>query len=452
MPKLMRGIGLLLAVACLALSLLLVHRITVGTQVLAWSHYSYAELLINYRSGFVRRGLIGFVISRASRGGPWLRTANELLFWNYAVFSLGLFLLSLLKPRFRGWIAAMVLLIPGGVFHMAFLKDGFQLKEMFFFTYLVLIGGCLYLARLLPLGPIRIATRSVLCVLIWAGGFICSLIHEGFFFLCAPAAAYQLIACRRLVDDTLIEPSQQVLGDTRAAYRFLALIAVSFLCSAVIFHGGVPAMVGIWNSLPLADHAILGPNGLGGIGSLAAGPRQLWFEPLMELQSGMAWWYLAPIMLLLTYCCGLVALGMDESKADSSSLWRWFCCYVTLMLCAMPMFVLGWDWGRWINCVDISFVIVWLSVPDGELADLWSGLSLPHLRNWVARHRVRLRFEHLLAYVMSVAKQHPGVSVSALLLFALTFHLPSQFLSDSYIFIGRTGTDWIVSTLQAMRH
>jgi hypothetical protein len=436
MSKLMRGTGSVLAVGVLLSSIFLVYCYTIGASTLDWLPYDFSELLINYSAGFVRRGLIGAIITWFSRGNSSLHIANMVLFCNYSMLAVSMTALAFLKPLYRGWIALLVLVVPTGIFHMALTKELFYCKEMFFFTMLAASGLGLSAVRSLPLGTIRKLASLTLAMLILLGGVVCSLIHEAFLFLALPAAMYLLVAVVRLAEGTEESDSKSGVLEYRAASVFVVLIVASFFVTAAFFHGGVHASDGIWANLNPIDRTLAfdsgGPHrGRGGIGSLEAGVKELWLLPLVLLQGGMTWWYLSPLVLLFLYSISLVALSDDSDVPNDHRLLPWLRCYGVLLLCSSPMFCLGWDWGRWINAVNISFLLVWLALRKEELFEPFSRLRLPALRGWLAEHRFEERLLPVVSRGERWIRQHASVVVCFLLLFALTFRVPQMYLNDS---------------------
>ncbi len=442
----MRMAGVLASLTSLVLTLLFVYRCTIATKTLEWGAYCYAEILIDYRAGLVRRGLLGALIEHFVHVPSSLHAVNLVVFCNFAVLTLGVFLLALLKARYKAWTAALVLLVPEGVFQMAFTREMFNRKEVFFFSFLAVAGIGLHALRRIPAGSaMRRYAAYGLIAFIWYGGVACSLIHEGYLFLAAPATMYLLVAAVRL---SAIRTGGAVAGrarENRVSASFIGTIAFSFLLSATVFHGTAVQGATIWFHLRPGDLAILQSTGPGGIGSLSSGALDLLHEHIMHFQTGLAWWHLAPVALLFGYCSVLIGLNISPVRADGEGLLRWLRCFGILALGNLPIYFIGFDWGRWISSLFFSYLLVWLSVQDDELFVPLPRLRFNVMRGWLAKRGFQSLPVELASSAVRLVQRNCAATVSLLLLFALTFRLPELGLVESNEFIGSALAGFIVS-------
>jgi hypothetical protein len=66
---------------------------------LAWTPWAFSDLLIDYRAGFVRRGLLGTIIHHLSGSGSELPVTNRIVFTNFCIGVLALTSLVVLRKK-----------------------------------------------------------------------------------------------------------------------------------------------------------------------------------------------------------------------------------------------------------------------------------------------------------------------------------------------------------------
>jgi hypothetical protein len=296
---------------------------------------------------------------------------------------------------------------------------------------------------MLPVGQGRRIAAWIVGLSVVLGAVACSLIHESFLFLGAPAAMYLLIACVRLAGTGEVATK---MVERRAVVLFLGLIAFSFLVTSVVFHGGAQAADGIWERLTELDRQLVQPSRRGGIGALSLGMKDMWTLPLMAMGSGMAWWYFAPLVLMMLYCLTLVILNLQK-EAGGKTVVAWLGCYGWIFLGALPMFALGWDWGRWAAGISTCFLIVWLSVREEELLQTSTLFSINRLRRWGTEHAALERLTHVADVGVRIVRRHTGAAVFVLTALAVTLRIPELYLEDSQTFIVNFGLDLLWSHL-----
>ena len=254
-----------------------------------------------------------------------------------------------------------------------------------------------------------------------------SLIHEGFLFLGAPANVFLLIAAVRAMDISAARKAGSL--ERRAAWAYAGLNALLFFAMEY-FRGGARSSTVIWNGLNPADRNMIWPLKFTAIGFLSHSTGQLLGEPWGVLVSGNAWFWLVPLAGLMLYCLALVVLNRDPSSAseeDGPELNRWIACYLTLTACALPIFFLGEDWGRWISSINLSFLILWLSVPVSSLPTL----DLKRVKRIRAARIGSQELKRMLHSYAAFVMRHRQAAVGAMILFAITFRLPETFLEPS---------------------
>lgn len=422
--------GVCLCAGLFAASVLLVDRVTLHSMTkLAWDRYGFSDILINYDAGFIRRGLLGAWVRRLSGSGSELPVTNTIVFANFLVLIVSITVMALRTGRQRIWNTILVLAIPGGMFAMAASHQFFYRKEIFSTSTLAVSALAISLLRQISSRGVRRFAAACMIALIFPLGVVLSLIHEGFLFLAAPANLFLLIAAVRAMDISSPTVTSARSLERGVAWAYAGLNLLVFLAMGY-FRGGARSTVAIWNGLNPADRDMISPLKFTAIGWLSHSMRQLLGEPGAVLISGMTWFWLIPLVGLMLYCLALVVLNRDaknNSDDHGRDFDRWIGCYLTLAACSLPIFFLGEDWGRWLSSINLSFLILWLSLPASSLPmpNLDRVKSIPATR--VALQELKKMLHSYAAFVM----RHRQAVVGAMLFFAITFRLPETFLEPS---------------------
>jgi hypothetical protein len=418
----LRILGPCLATALFASSVSLIYLITVRSpDKLQWGRFGFADLLLNYDAGFLRRALLGTWIQALAHGGPALPVTNRILFVNFAVLVSLFTLLALRTARYKAWNTVLLLAVPGGVFAMSVSHEFFYRKEIFFYPVLAITA---LVVSLLPRIGNRTARRILACCTIAAiflFGLALTLVHESFLFLSAPANLFLILAAARSMESPPAEAEHSTLP-TRLGIAYIGLMLLVFL-ALLPFHGGANASLVIWNSLNPTDRAMLGPFNLSAIAWISHSFVQLIAEPVGVLISGMAWFWLVPIAGLMLYSLALVAINLNpqtSSEARYDSFYRWVLCYLTLLGCSVPIFLIARDWGRWLDSVNLSFLILWLSIPPPTLNPFR-----------LANHTLASRLRALSRTYAEFIQRHTPAAIATMLFFAITFRFPESILEPA---------------------
>jgi hypothetical protein len=172
---------------------------------------------------------------------------------------------------------------------------------------------------------------------------------------------------------------------------------------------------------------MISPDGVmyGGIGAIASSFSSLIGMPLHVLISGLAWFWLVPLFGLMLYSLTVVDLNLTgEPHERIQSLKSWGKIYLFLFGCLLPAFFVGWDWGRWIASLNLSFLILWLAVSESELPAGVRGSFSAANPDTCSRN---LGTAMIAAYDSLVHRKASWV-VAFLVLFAITFRLPEATL------------------------
>lgn len=386
---------------------------------LAWSPYGYSDLLINYSAGFLRRGLIGAAIHRYAGNGFALPVTDVLVFTNFCALTAAIVLLTLFaNVRNRLLNALLILVIPGGIFAWAISDEFFYRKEVFFFSTLAVIGLAVSLSRRLTHPRLRRTLAIILTISIFASGIVLSFVHEAFIFLAAPANLFLLFALgRRLASED--RESNIPAIQRRLFLLYYGMLTTLFLVSFVF--RGTPATANrIWRGLNPQDQLMINPNGTieGALRAMQFGLLKLLGMPAHIFAYGMGWYWLVPVICLMLYCFSILAINTQENSAQSlRDFKRWVVVYLSVFAGAIPVFLLGWDWGRWVASINLTFLILSLSIVPADLPD-WL-IAFP--QKWPVRaSQAAMLAERFVGFVQ---RRRLRIAI-VLLLFALTFRLP----------------------------
>lgn len=314
------------------MSMLLAWQIT--NQLIAsasWGHESWqmSEWLINYAGGFVRRGLAGELVfqTSAATGIP----AN-LLVIGIALISY-LSLMAWLLRRATAFfppaliLSCVVMGIPG-------YQESIVRKDC---LGLLLMLACFKSSNsgMHPLA--RGATINVLAVL-------AILIHEGFFFYALPA----WVLFERDGD------SHQFLKETAKKAAVVLPATVCFGLSAV-FHG-TPAIAQAVNSSLIPLWRTIDPNvsspdiPMTAIEALGWTSSQGLSLALGMLTSGIyqpaAWICVFAISFIIII--SFTGRSAVDARAAVAARCRMAAILLTQLACISPLFILGFDYGRWL--------------------------------------------------------------------------------------------------------
>jgi hypothetical protein len=341
-----------------------------------WSNWALSEWLINYQGGFVRRGLAGQLIrSLAGDGGRAIATVNGLVFSVFASFCGLLTCLVVLSRRVTPLMAVMLLLVPGGIYGMVMGNEFYFCKEMVFNAYLAAVATLFLLAVRTEGSSFSRAARVLTIVLIVVGSAILPFLHEAFLFMSAvPTGVIVYWLGSRVSHET----------GRSAAAAYLAVVIAQFLLLAM-FKGNDQIASAIWSSIHPEDQKLISSDGTIG-GAILAISWSIWTAsmlPLQVLTSGNAWNWALMIVASAGYLVVTTFAGAGPmKKAYRRAAWV-ATLYGLCLAGSLPLYIFGWDWGRWIAVVNLSVVILIcagefhqaLPVPVGAILRPWAGYS-----------------------------------------------------------------------------
>ncbi len=318
---------------------------------LRWSNWSFSEWLINYQGGFVRRGLAGELIRwLAGEGQPTVKIVNGLVFSVFAsLCGLLLCLIALSRPV-TPVTAVMLLLVPGGIYGMLFGNEIYFRKEMVFHVYLAAVATLFLLAVRSEGSSVSQPLRILTIILIIAGSAVLPFLHEAFLFMSAVPTSVIVywIASRR----------SKPIGWSIAAV-YLVVVVAQFVALAM-FKGNATTASAIWASINSDDQKLISSDGVIGGGIMAIG-WDAWSAamlPLQVLASGTAWNWAFMIAASAGYLVTM-AFALQKSAKESRARAAWVAILYGICLAgSLPLYIFGWDWGRWIAVVNLSVAIL----------------------------------------------------------------------------------------------
>lgn len=331
-----------------------------NSQILQWNQWAFYEWLINYEGGFVRRGLVGASIVRFFYG-------NEVVVLNLFVFILAISFFGLTNffifKKIRALKPTVIYIFsPVGFYWIAVGNEYYYRKEILFLLVIVLV--CILFDKA-KRSQSEIVRRSCYLTILIAD-MVLPFVHEAFLFFNGLFFYLILFSLSEKVPYV-----RRVIVSLHIALCLLIFVVLSF------FKGDASASVAIWQSLSSAASTISGGNQPAG-GILAIGWSLLdGFKPAAAaLLSGLGSYYLyavAVVYLSIGYIAalqrGTVLLHFYKSKELVST-------FGTVWLTFLPLFVLGWDWGRWIlGIAYVSLFILVLKI-EGPVVQCWDKLNL----------------------------------------------------------------------------
>ena len=337
-----------------AASLLLVWMNTLeNPRSLNWNQWAFYEWLINYQTGFVRRGLSGEILFRFFYGRE-IEAINHLAFFlgaAYIFFSAR----QALQIKSSAKDTLLYVLAPTGFFSIAVSNEHFYRKETLFYCAILGIAAAFRAWN----GTPRKRIAWSICISIGFLSLIFPLIHEAYIFYCTlifSAILYKVFA--------------HYTGKEKAGRIVAAYVIFNALIFLVLtrFKGDVFQGEAIWRSLSPAARAF-SPTGdvAGGISAIGWSTIQGVTLPIRTLLSGTGVYYIFPLAL------AYIIVAFIKSGMEGKRFFDVFCSpnflgnFLLVFATFVPLFVLGWDWGRWSLGIFIVFSTMAFS---GLLVDL----------------------------------------------------------------------------------
>lgn len=320
---------------------------------LYWSHSSWqiTEWLINYAGGFVRRGLSGEALLYISQ--ILNIAANHLaILLSFAIY--GALLFFLIKNA-REIYSPATLISP--------LLMGAPAYQDFIVRKDVLILCILVISLKLAVRKDHEARTSIALAIICAAGV---LIHEAYFFVAFP------VITAALLRKTDLMPSGQISRPLFST-SLVGLAFISSFVTTVIFKGSPKIALAIHNSwgplwiqIDKTNCCITQPSAaIDAIGWSTSKGVSLSFSLLSTFSDGI---YVPLAWICIIIVCFWLMIG--RSLLAHHEQLKHFAAIMLLQLVSLsPLFILGWDYGRWIFLWLVSSVLIYVVIPlSGSLA------------------------------------------------------------------------------------
>jgi len=289
----------------------------------AQNSWAFADWLINYTSGFTRRGLLGTILAELQDANIASIVFSVLVIQAIAVVTIGFFWVFLFWEAPPTLLNFAALVFPLGLmFPMADLAAGGR-KDLLW------IGLYLLVFVLLRRGHRKLAVTSVAILFP-----VLILIHEGMFFF--SGFLWALLRLRGLNFRSSTLPLLPSLA-TFAGVIVFSNPTASVICNSLVTRGF---------STSICDGAIKFLD--------KSSKDALQFNLSYFVDAGFMIHGLTMAVLALMMCHALIL------SADQSELLRRYALYATCV--SLPLFASGVDWGRWLSLLYISILVLAVAV------------------------------------------------------------------------------------------
>ncbi len=321
-------------------SLIFLYNRTVGSNLKTplWGSWSYSEYLINYPNTFVRRGLIGEILLSLSKEGDVLINLNIFLFANFIIYMF-LMIAFFLKMDLSLTSLTFLNISSFGILNFTVFNLFYHRKEALFLNFFIL-----FLILFVRKGVNNNLTLySILYLLIVT--FLTALTHEGMMLIFSPFYFYVL---------------KKHFNSSNLFSKFYVLI--NFILFGIISIANVNKKMSniVFDRLDVETQKII-LNSLGGKGAIAALDWNLQEVLIMffkQIGSGQVFFWIYPFFLGFFTLYILLYDNVNSLLQDINKLFS-----NRYLLIPFSIFILGWDWGRWIiTLVLIIFLTISLEV------------------------------------------------------------------------------------------
>ena len=322
------------------LSILQVAKSTIAeinnNEFLDINPWAFSDLLINYQGGFVRRGLIGEIVFYLDSDGILFDTVYKIIFLNFCIFVI-LILLNLKILNLNTFQKFLFHISIFGVFNMSLFGNYFARKEIFVIN-LFLILVIIY----------KKFSKQIFIYTAHLFSLFAILIHEGIgFFLFYPFVMYLF---------------SKIKNSNKFKFSF-RITNLSIFLLIFFFKGNNSIALHIINSLSADDRYLIKNLDQNAITALGWGMNEVFNSIYIVLFSGsvVLWivFFLAiPISISIVLGISFYDLVNKCKKIIYSN-------YEFLLV--PLLFILGWDWGRWILTIFyFLFFVFFLEIDNHQ--------------------------------------------------------------------------------------
>ena len=316
-----------------------VARRTIFSDGFEIHYWSFSELLIYYPDRFIRRGLIGQIIQFIDDDGILLDSTLLVIFVNFCFFVFFLYC-NLKAYELTSHQSFLILMSTFGVFQVSIYNQYFHRKEMFLITLFLIIN--LILKNMLR--------RNFKFLMVLFLTVISILIHEGIALLMFPFVYY------------LLKQKTENINFHKA--YFLLCIAVFII---VILNAGSPEIADqIRNSLSTEDRVLFETDrdAITTIGWSLYDTFALTTFTLIFSGSMFLWlFYIALLVFSIN-----VILNIPIRKTSRLEVIN-FLKGNSYFLLIVPIFIVGFDWGRWIFSLFYFLIFTIINIKSIDKID-----------------------------------------------------------------------------------
>ena len=311
---------------------------------LKWGHSSWqiTEWLINYQGGFVRRGLPGQAILYVS---DFLGIhANYMAIFISLLVYIFLFVYLIIKTRHK-FVALLIIspIVMGAPAYQNFIIRKDVLEIMFFLVCLkILFSKKKNILKYFGLNLIAI---------------IALLSHEAFFFFAIPAIGVIIFQSYPRPNDSLFKRVSYVLAVLSPSLLAFC-ICVAHKGDPIIAHAINLSWLDLWKSIEPNACCFDKPNAA--IDAIQWTTKQaitLSYSLLFAFSMGI---YVPLAWLVTIMMCSFFILSFSI-KSESAEYKNILSILIFQLIMIAPLFILGWDFGRWIFLWSASAIILYIS-------------------------------------------------------------------------------------------
>ena len=338
-------------------SVILIWRNTLhAPSSLAWNVWAFYEWLINYEGGVVRRGLVGAIINSLYYG-------EEIFVANALVFFFALTFIALATIFWANHVrtvrsALLIIFCPVGFYWMAVGNEYYYRKEILF--YVAIVCAC-FAYRIWKNNNNRYLALILAGYIFFISIFL-PLVHEAFIFygwLISTLIIYQLYQADSVLRKRMI-----------LSYTALSIIIFGVLS---VYKGDANTSLKIWMSLSdAAKSPSLGSSEpAGAISAIGWSMMKGLSLSAIAVQTGLASYYVFSISLMYLFLGYIVAERRGLDPKDAYLSMELLAPFGMVVASFTPLFILGWDWGRWVTGIWYVSLFIFLLDLDRQIIEIF---------------------------------------------------------------------------------
>ena len=279
--------------------------------------WAFTELLINYEGGFVRRGFVGNLIFQIDSDGILFDTLYDIVFINFFVFVI-LILINLDKSNLTSLQKLLFHISIFAPFNITLFSNFVARKEIFIINFYLLI-----------LLIFKTSNKKIFLFSCFFFSVLSILIHEGItFFIYFPFLVY-------------------LMKKKNVQKKFITgfIYMIVFIFTIIILNKGNSQIVNqIWSSLSSQDIVLinnLNPNAITAIGWGVIDTLKTTY--VLVFSGSLIYWSVFFVMLIYT-----ISIVFNDLITETYLNLKTILVSNKQFLLILPLFIIGFDWGRWI--------------------------------------------------------------------------------------------------------